>query len=92
MATLRDYFTTDFPHYLNGAWDLRLMQREGGEITFPARVYFVFDAAVRFIALYLSERSFNVPSCRAVIDQWQLILVRQKKSWVDSGSGNLPSE
>jgi 15-cis-phytoene desaturase len=38
------------------------------------------------------DRLLNGPTNDVWLTPWVSYLIRQKKSWVDSGSGNLPSE
>ena len=80
MASLREYFDTDFPICGNFSRELQVRPNAGPEFALPARVYFCADAAVRFIVVYLPAGSFSDTLCQAIIEQHSTILSRDEES------------
>lgn len=88
MATLREYFDTDFTRVLNSAQQVHWAS-DGVEGDAPMRVHFEFDSNAKFLSCYLPA-----PACRpAVIDA----IVDSVNQWLTIGDGlevqtNLPGE
>jgi len=57
MATLREYFDTDFPSVLNTASKLSLTVKGASAATFevPARVHYDFDSGTKYISYFVSS-------------------------------------
>jgi hypothetical protein len=77
MATLREYFDTDFSRVLNSAQQVQWMS-DGHEGHLPLRVHFDFDSNAKFLSAYLSAAACQ-PS---VIDA----LVDDVNNWLTIGS------
>ena len=66
MATLREFFDTDFPHVLNIAQTVQL--RTSTETTdIPVRVHLDFDANSKFVSCYLPSPVSAKPACSALL-------------------------
>lgn len=67
MATLREYYDTDFSRVLNAGNTLRL-QGSADVVEVPARVHLDFDANARYVSCYLSVLASNAAMCSAILD------------------------
>src|SRR5687767_5676417 len=88
MATLREYFDTDFTRVVNSAQQAH-WQSDGAEGDVPVRVHYDFDSNAKFLSCYLPARACR----RAVIDA----IVNDADQWLTIGDGlevhkNLPGE
>jgi hypothetical protein len=66
MASLKDYFDTDFNHVLNTSNNFHYTG-EGGIVDIPGRLHFDFDANATFISCYISDSSRAAPIIDAII-------------------------
>jgi hypothetical protein len=66
MATLREYFDTDFTRAINTAQQLELRH---GTNTFRvlARIHMDFDANAKFISCYLDEAASTASVCNYLV-------------------------
>ncbi|MBN2583429.1 MAG: toll/interleukin-1 receptor domain-containing protein [Planctomycetes bacterium] len=75
MATLREYFDTDFPHTLTVHTEQTLSSAARQfTLTVVARVHLDFDANARFVSYYLPECPNALAVCQALLlnPQWGL--------------------
>ena len=88
MATLREYFETDFPAVMNAASTLSLtMKTVDSEKTYaiPARVHYDFDSGTKYISCFVSSCPESSSLCEALVanPQWPIDAV--KGVWVETG-------
>jgi hypothetical protein len=66
MATLREYFDTDFSNVLNLAKDIKI-----GDSTFEkkviAKVHFDFDSNSKFLSFYIFSTKFHAKVCKGIL-------------------------
>lgn len=55
MASLREYFDTDFPHVLNVAAPIEITGPDKPLLTIQARLHYDFDSGAKFISYYIPE-------------------------------------
>jgi hypothetical protein len=67
MATLREYFDTDFTRLLNSAQLVR-WRSDGVEGDAPVRVHFDFDSNVKFVSCYLPAAACRADVIEAVLN------------------------
>jgi hypothetical protein len=88
MATLREFYDTDFPRILNAGGVLNVT--EGADVLkVPARVHMDFDANARFLSCYLSSTVSPASVCIALLRGINEILTMSDGVEVSTG---LPGE
>lgn len=80
MASLREYFATDFPQLMNLAFEMQASGDGLKSLPVPAKVFFDFGAAVRFVAVYLESRIANLEGCINTLRSVGLILESADRS------------
>jgi len=68
MATLREYFDTDFTRVLNSAQPVQ-WQHGGAAGQMPARIHFDFDSNAKFLSCYLPTDACHGEVCNGLVDQ-----------------------
>jgi len=82
MATLREYFDTDFPAVMNLASTLNLstVGKSSPAATYvvPARVHFDFDSGTKYISYFVSSSQDSYAVCEALVmnPQWPVDAVK----------------
>jgi hypothetical protein len=88
MATLREYFDTDFPAVLNAATTLSLTIAGKSPQTYqvPARVHHDFDSGTKYISYFVASGPASYALCEALVmnPQWVMDSIAQS---VEVGSG-----
>jgi len=85
MATLREYFDTDFMLSLNIAKPLTLQSDTIPAIEIQARLHLDFDSNAKFISCFLPAQPVPLAAIIAVLKQLELILDFTKQVAVQSG-------
>ena len=70
MATLREYFNTDFPAVLNAASTLRLTLNTAGasvDYEVPARVHYDFDSGTKYVSYFVSSGPQSAALCEGLL-------------------------
>ena len=88
MATLRDYFDTDFARVLNTSTLLQ-SKLEGEIVEFPVRVHLDFDANAKFLSCYLPASLCSAEICNGLLDQINELLTIGSSVEIHN---NLPGE
>lgn len=78
MASLKEYYDTDFPHVLNVGTHIEVGKPQGETVRIHARLHYVFDAGTKFISYYVPK----------AIDQYSVILALLKDPQPTLGIGN----
>ena len=77
MASLRDYFDTDFKYVLSAHRDWRLKSQDGKvDIEVLQRLHLDFDSYTKYISYYISQTGNVLKVCIALIENpdWALLL------------------
>ena len=85
MATLREYFETDFTHVLNVAHPLKIQFEKSPELEIQARLHLDFFANAKYISCFLPEHPGSIAGLVAVLEQLDLILEFTKQVEVHAG-------
>src|SRR5438067_1488145 len=88
MATLREYFDTDFPRVLNAAQVIQV-RTDAAPIEVPVRVHLDFDANAKYLSCLLPAAGCNKSVCSALVVNISQLLATADSVEVHSG---LPGE
>lgn len=74
MATLRDYFDTDFKHVLTAHQAINLKPQQGDPLEVVARVHLDFDADAKYISYFIPSNETPFEVCSSLVDhpEWAL--------------------
>lgn len=85
MASLREYFDTDFTHALNVAQPLKIQFEKSPELEIQARLHLDFTANAKYISCFLPAHPVPMAGLIAVLEQIGLILDFTKQVEVHAG-------
>lgn len=74
MATLREYFDTDFTHILNGAKTLKLQFENSLDLEVQVRLHLDFAANARYISCFIPHHTVPIAALVMILEQIQLVL------------------
>ena len=84
MATVREYYDTDFTRVLNVGNTLRV-QKGGAVAEVPARLHLDFDANAKYVSCFLSSDASSETICQALLEGLGAILAFGNGVQVQSG-------
>lgn len=85
MASLREYFDTDFTHALNVAQPLKIQFEKSPELEIQTRLHLDFTANAKYISCFLPAHPVPMAALIAVLKQIGLILDFTKQVEVHAG-------
>jgi len=85
MASLREYFDTDFTHVLNVAQPLKIQFEKSPELEIQARLHLDFTGNAKYISCFLPEHRVPLAALVTVLEQINLILEFTKQVKVHAG-------
>lgn len=88
MATLREYFETDFSHTVIMEIPIQLPVKDGGEVQIESRIHMDFSSKAIFASFLLGNKQLSTIQLVALIDQIDALW---SKGWPASTNIKLPS-
>ena len=85
MASLREYFDTDFTHVLNVAQPLKIQFEKSPELEIQARLHLDFTGNAKYISCFIPAHPVSIAAVVAVLEQIGLILEFTKQVEVHAG-------
>lgn len=73
MATLRQYYDTDFPHVFNAVQDITVAINDH-KVDFRIRVHYHFFANATFLTAFVPENEFALDVCKAIVSRVPVFL------------------
>jgi hypothetical protein len=85
MASLREYFDTDFTHVLNVAQPLKIQFEKSPKLEIQARLHLDFTGNAKYISCFLPAHPVPIAALVGVLEQIGLILESAKQVEVHAG-------
>lgn len=85
MASLREYFDTDFTHVLNIAHPLKIQFEKSPELEIQARLHLDFTGNAKYISCFIPVHPVPIAAFVATLEQIDLILEFTKQVEVHAG-------
>lgn len=85
MATLREYFDTDFAHVLNAAKTLKLQFEKSSELEVRARLHLDFNANAKYISCFIPNHAVPIAAFVTILQKIQLVLALAEEVHVEAG-------
>jgi TIR domain len=85
MATLREFFDTDFTHVLNVSRPLKIQFEKSPDLEIQARLHLDFAGNAKYISCFLPAHPHPIAALVAILEQINLILESTKQVEVHAG-------